>query len=310
VTCNESLPGLQITNPDLQPEKSTNYTVGFIANPVRELKVSVDYWDIKVNQDIISASEAVSLGVPAESLLFPIVRTPPLQLQQVTSVNPVTGAYTTKPVLSPVGEIIYQAFPYVNATETHVNGIDVDLASFLEIGAAGRLTASLNYSHMLHYLLTSPSGITTDLAGTHGPTGVSGDTGNPKDRAVLSLGWERGPWEVTATVNYVGSFNLTDPSVGINTCSDSIINSGKWTSTFAGPASFCTVSSFTDVDLYSEYTLSKHLRVHAAILNLFDKPPPLDMQTYGGGGGASFDGAFHDAGAIGRFFNVGATYTF
>jgi iron complex outermembrane receptor protein len=46
------------------------------------------------------------------------------------------------------------------------------------------------------------------------------------------------------------------------------------------------------------------------VLNLFDKPPPLDLQTYDGDGGASFDGAFHDAGAVGRFYSIGATYTF
>jgi hypothetical protein len=43
----------------------------------------------------------------------------------------------------------------------------------------------------------------------------------------------------------------------------------------------------------SRRSLSKHFRVHGAV---FDKSPPLDMQTYGGGGGASFDGAFHDPG--------------
>jgi hypothetical protein len=46
----------------------------------------------------------------------------------------------------------------------------------------------------------------------------------------------------------------------------------------------------------SRHSLSKHFRVHGAVLNLFDKSPPLDIQTYGGGGGASFDGAFHDPG--------------
>jgi iron complex outermembrane receptor protein len=50
------------------------------------------------------------------------------------------------------------------------------------------------------------------------------------------------------------------------------------------------------------------VRVHGTVLNVFDKPPPLDMQTYGSAG--NYSGAFHDAGAIGRFFSVGATYTF
>jgi iron complex outermembrane receptor protein len=301
-TCNLAPTGLQTTSPALQPEKSTNYTFGVIATPIEQVKVSVDYWDIKVKRDIVSASELVDLGVPIQSLQFNIVRGAPLVLPEVQANGSLVNATT------PVGLILFQEFPYVNATQTEVNGIDLDLDSHLDIGAAGRLSATLNYTHMLHYYLTAPTGVTTDLAGTHGPSGVSGDTGNPKDRAVLTFGWDRGPWEATATVTYVGSFSLTDPSIGIDTCNESIQNSGKWVNNFNGPGSFCVVKHFTDVDLYTEYSINTHLRVHAAVLNVFDTPPPLDMQTYGSAG--NYSNAFHDAGAIGRFFSVGAAYAF
>jgi iron complex outermembrane receptor protein len=311
-TCNSFLPELQVTNPNLKPESSTNYTVGFIVTPVEQLKVSFDYWDIKVKRDIISAFEAVNLGVSSQSALFPIVRGPSVVLQQVTSVNPVTGAYTTAPASTPVGLIAYQASPYLNDTQTQVNGLDLDLASHVDIGTAGSLSASLNYSHMFHYYLSSPLGVTTDLAGTHGPIGVSGDTGNPRDRAVFTLAWGRGPWNATGTVNYTGAFNLTDPSIGLDTCGESIVEEGKWSAVtgYTGPSSFCKVDRFVDVNLYMEYSFSKHFTVHGTVLNVFDKPPPLDLQTYGGAGGAPFDGAFHDAGAVGRFYSIGATYTF
>ena len=104
-------------------------------------------------------------------------------------------------------------------------------------------------------------------------------------------------------VNNIGAFELTDPSIQIYTCSDSILNSGKWVNPYAGPESFCKVDRFVDVDLYGEYSFNEHLRVHGSILNLFDKPPPLDMQTYGSAG--NYSNAFHDAGAIGRFCMVG-----
>jgi iron complex outermembrane recepter protein len=313
VTCSTYVNELQVTNPNLKPETSTNYSVGFIVTPAEQLEVSIDYWDIKVQRDIIPAYEAVNLGVLSQSALFPIVRGPSVVLAQVTSVNPVTGAYTTIAASTPVGLIVAQAFPYLNGSQTQVNGLDLDLASHVDIGAAGVLSASLNYSHMFHYYLSSPLGVTTDLAGTHGPSGVSGDTGSPKDRAVLTLGWERGPWNVTGTVNYTGAFNLTDPSIGLNTCGESIVvETVKWSplTGYTGPAPFCTVDRFVDVNLYTEYSFSRHFTVHGTVLNLFNKPPPLDMQTYGGGGGASFDGAFHDAGAVGRFYSIGASYAF
>jgi iron complex outermembrane receptor protein len=301
-TCDQFPTGLQTTNPALKPEKSTNYTLGVIATPVPQLKVSLDYWDIKVKQDIVSASELVNLGVPLQSLQFQIVRGAPVKLPQVQPDGSLVNETT------PVGLILAQLFPYVNATQTEVNGIDLDLESHVDIGKAGRLTATLNYSHMFHYYLTAPTGVTSDLAGTHGPTGVSGDTGNPQDRAVLTLGWDRGPWDVSTTINYVGAFDLTDPSIGIYSCSDSIGNSGKWINPYAGPESFCKVDRFVDVNLYAEHTFTDHLRVHGTVLNVFDKPPPLDMQTYGSAG--NYSNAFHDAGALGRFFSVGATYTF
>jgi len=51
--------------------------------------------------------------------------------------------------------------------------------------------------------------------------------------------------------------------------------------------------------------------VHASILNLFNRDPPLDLQTYGGGGELAYGTAFGgQAGAVGRFFTVGATYKF
>jgi iron complex outermembrane recepter protein len=300
LTCNLVPTGLQTTNPNLKPEKSTNYTLGIIMTPIEQIKLSLDYWDIKIKQDIVSASELVDLGVPLQSLQFNIVRGMPVPLQQVQP----NGSLAT--ALTPVGLILAQEFAYVNATQTEVNGIDVDLDSHVDVGVVGKLSASLNYTHMLHYYLTAPGGFTTDLAGTHGPTGVSGDTGNPKDRAVLSLSWDRGLWDVTTTINYTGAFNLTDPSIGLDSCSDSVLNSGKWVNPYNGPPSFCGVHHFIDVNLYAEYAFSEHLRVHGSVLNLFNTPPPLDLQTYGSAG--NYSNAFHDAGAIGRFYSFGASY--
>ena len=218
----------------------------------------MDYWDIKIKQDIVSASELVDLGVPLQSLQFTTLRGAPVVLPEVQPNGSLANATT------PIGLIVAQEFPYVNATQSEVNGVDLDLSYRLGIGAFGRLSTSLNYSHMFHYYLTAPTGATYDLAGTHGPSGVSGDTGNPKDRAVLSESWDRGPWDATVTVNYVGPFNLTDPSIGLDTCGESIQNSGKWVNTYAGPASFCQVDRFVDTDFYLQYDVDRAHRLCTA----------------------------------------------
>jgi iron complex outermembrane receptor protein len=314
--CNRGLIGLQVSNPQLQPEKSTNWTAGIILTPLDNTSISFDYWDIKVNQDIQSGVNVLFLG--GNPALFPIVRAPPtLQPFCVT-----TGNCTTQ-VLTPVGQVLYQAFPYLNLTQTHINGLDMDLATHFDIGNAGRISASLNYSHMFHYIFGLAGG-EVDLAGTHGPEIISGDTGNPKDRATASLSWDLGPWNVTASVNYVGTYNLTDPSVGLNTCQQAIQTGGlggPQLARFPFPAPFpaaaasllqyCDVKSFTDVDLYTQYAFSKNFSVHGSILNVFGTQPPVDLQTYGAAyGNALYNPAMAQAGAVGRFFNVGATYTF
>jgi iron complex outermembrane recepter protein len=55
---------------------------------------------------------------------------------------------------------------------------------------------------------------------------------------------------------------------------------------------------------------SKNLSVHGSILNVFGQPPPIDLATYGASGNDPYNPAMAQAGAVGRFFNIGATYTF
>ena len=323
--CNRGLVGLQVSNPQLQPEKSSNWTAGIILTPLDNISISFDYWDIKVNQDIQSGvnvdflcSSPLLAGSPVcqNPNLFPIVRGPQITLPFCTS----TGNCTTQE-LTPVGQVLYQGFPYLNLTQTHVNGLDMDFASHFDVGNAGRITASVNYSHMFHYIFGLAGG-QVDLAGTHGPEIISGDTGNPKDRATASLGWDLGPWNVTASVNYVGSFNLTDPSIGINTCESAIeggglggpqatrFPSGPFPAAAASLLQYCDVKAFYDVDLYTQYAFNKNFSVHGSIMNLFNAAPPVDLQTYGASGNDPYNPAMAQAGAVGRFFNIGATYTF
>ncbi|HEV2441888.1 MAG TPA: hypothetical protein VGT07_05160, partial [Steroidobacteraceae bacterium] len=74
---------------------------------------------------------------------------------------------------------------------------------------------------------------------------------------------------------------------------------------------FCTVKYFLTTDLYGSYQLSDSLQFHASILNAFNKQPPADVETYGGGSGFyPYDPGLHQAGAVGRYFTLGASYEF
>jgi len=167
------------------------------------------------------------------------------------------------------------------------------------------------------------------LAGTHGPTVVSGDTGNPRSRLSWTNTVGKGPWSLTATLNYISAFSVIDPSAVAfigptqpqDSCIEALQNGLGAAVTTAYPnlitqgivpnQSMCSVKHFTTLDLYGRYDVSEHLSLHASATNVFNAKAPLDWATYGGQGGlVPWDPSLHLQGAIGAFFSVGATYNF
>jgi iron complex outermembrane receptor protein len=176
----------------------------------------------------------------------------------------------------------------------------------------GTMRAGLSFAHTIAYDQTV-AGETFQLAGTHGPSVISGATGSPKNRGQFSLGYASGPLDVTTTVNYTGRFSGLDPAGGANDCADSaaVITSRLYFSGKVQPDAYCHVASFTAVNLNVQYKLTSQLSLRGAILNLFDRQPPLDFNTYGNSTTqTAYNASLHQAGAIGRFYSLGLNYTF
>jgi iron complex outermembrane receptor protein len=297
--CQIFLTGFQQPGTNLKPVKSLNETLGIVFEPSPMFSVSADYYYIKLTNDIISVLEAGGINSYTS-----LVRAAPATLPFCTADGACTGNATT-----PVGLAGFGTFPYVNAGETKTEGIDVDWQSHFDLGDYGKLSAELNYTHEIEYNVTF-GGTTYQLAGTHGPSGISGDTGNPKDRAVFTLTYAKGPLTVSSTVNYTSHFNITDPSAGIPDCLGALTYDGRFSSPTAPPPGGCTVHTWVEANLYTSWAVTDQLVVHAAVTNAFNRQPPTDYQTYGGGGGYAYDASLHEEGAIGRFFLIGAAYKF
>jgi iron complex outermembrane receptor protein len=312
--CSYPAIGVAASNPALKAVTSTNATFGVIFEPIKQLSVSVDWYHIELKNDIISASSAGGFYVDSIEL----VRGPSATLAQCTATTTGGTPCPTANVPTPVGYPAYTVIPYVNAGETKTSGFDMDLKSKFDIGDFGRLRAELNYTYISQYELVA-NGETFDLAGTHGPQSISGDTGNPKSRAVASLTWDSGPFSSTISVNYQSSFSITDPSSGYGTCLQAL--QGRSPSAYGSALSsgvktlpsqwfpYCSVGHFTSTNLFASYQATDHLQVHGSITNLFGSVPPVDLQTYGGGAELAYSTLDQD-GAVGRFFLVGATYKF
>ena len=294
--CAVQIPGLATSNPQLKPEKSSSYTFGVIFEPITGYSVSADYYKIKITDQIVSGSAAL----PFSTFLNNAVRLSPVALPQLQADG--TTAVTTPQF----GPIAYVTIPYVNANSTMTSGIDLDFQAHFNLGEQGRLSTDLNVTHVFHYELTA-GGNTYELAGTHGPLSISGDTGTPQTRATLNVTWDKGPLQASVNVNYISHYGVTDPSQGYTTCASGIAGVNG---AFLGgpvPSNVCSIPSFTTFDLFGSYQLTKQLKVRGSVVNAFDRGAPLDLATYGG---VSYNPALHQAGAVGRFFSVGATYDF
>ncbi len=302
-SCGMNPPYVQVTSKDLSPEKSKSYTLGIIVEPVKGLNATLDYYKIEVRNQIVTAAG----NDPSFSPDF--VRGP------ATPVDIATGVGTGTTVGTPaVGPIIYAKSPYINLGGTKTSGIEADVGYRWRLPSdMGIVHANLSASHTFTYITEAAGGVTYELAGTQGPSVVSGATGSPKDRAQFTLGWNRGPLDMTATMNYTSSFSTMDPSLGATDCASTGLDVGgrRYFQGVDQPGVYCEVRSFTTTNLNVVYKVSQNLSLKAAILNLFDRQPPIDVATYGNAGNqTAYNASLHQAGAVGRFYSLGLNYVF
>jgi iron complex outermembrane receptor protein len=74
------------------------------------------------------------------------------------------------------------------------------------------------------------------------------------------------------------------------------------------PSADCSTPSFTTFDLTGKYVVAKNLQVYGGITNLFDRVAPYDLSAFYGI--THYNASYHQAGAIGRTFNLGVRYQF
>jgi iron complex outermembrane receptor protein len=298
--CNYGIPYLGSANPALSPEKSTSETFGLILEPIKGWASAVDFYQVDIKNQIVSGTPTNAVrGAPITTTCDDGTG----HLVSCTSTNVATGL--------PEGPVEYYPVPYINANSTKVNGVELDTRYRFKLGEAGTLLAVLDWSHTLNYYLTT-GGTTYQLAGTHGPFIIGGDTANPRDRVQASLTWDRGPWQVASIFNYISGYTIADPSAaayGVDTCIGAQAYVSGWFPQQNAPSSFCNVKSFLTVDFTARYVLSKKWSFNAGILNAFNQQPPVDIGTYGGGY-LPYNPSMHLSGAVGRFVQAGFKYNF
>ena len=222
-------------NASLQPEKSTSTTFGFVLEPTRDVHFGVDYFDIRLRNQIVIG------GVSADTILSDTA-----SATQYASL--VTRAPSTTPGLP--GQIVSINNQNLNLYKLNVRGLDFDFKLRLPTEGVGRWTVGLNGTYFLSYDQQNSDG---SFTGEVANANVAGGSVIPRWKHIASVTYDYGPWS--------GSFIQNFQSAYADYPSNVLGNERR-------------VGVYETFDVQGSYTGFKGFRLTAGIKNLFDKDPP------------------------------------
>ena len=264
----------------LKPETSNQYTIGGRWEPVRGLSLGLDYWSVKIKNQVLSQ------GIP----------------EQVGFANPQQYAgLFVNPYIDPVGQFTTIAFSQLpfNGGQANYSGIDWDF-SWRTNTSWGVFNASWTGTQMLkaEYNFGAGEPFNSDL-GKYGPDQQV--VFRTTMQIIGSL--QTGAWLNSLTFHYKSGYQ-DSPNAGAN------IFLANPDGTLGKSVEFCClrVKEYYTFDWQTQYNLNKDVKLTFGLLNLFDKDPPLSLQAGGGGNQIGYDGRYADP--IGRAFYARVGYKF
>jgi iron complex outermembrane receptor protein len=236
------------SNPKLKPERSRQLSLGIVAQPTRQASFSVDYWAISKRDLISTLGDDVILGNLAK----------------------------------------YETLVHRYNEDEGLPGCDYDpddsTICFIELRKEnrGRQKASgVDLAAELKGLKTDWGSFGVRLTGTLALVSKQ-QTGNgdpyvsnlgrfvtdgvvQRWRHRLSVDWERGPWTLTLSNSYIGSYE--DQNSAIDTNSGTVVAPNR-------------VKAYSLWDLSGSWSPTRQLTLRAGIQNLADTAPPYSNQAY------------------------------
>ena len=261
-------------NSNLKPETAKSNTFGLVIAPMRNLTVTLDYFDIKIKDTISNVNPLTTLDKCLESGNS-------LYCSQITRDR--LGTLWLLPEASIVGT-------NVNIGSMRTSGVDVGASYDFRATDYGRFSLMLNGSLLTKFEVEElPGEPAYDCVGKYNGDGNC-DQPRPKWRHKLRLNWGS-PFkaDVALTWRYFKAVDLEDGA----------------TSAVASDSRLPATSYF---DLAASYPVTKQISVMAGINNLFDKDPPITSKYgVGQGNGNTFPSTYD---ALGRklFMNLTARF--
>ena len=257
-------------NPELQSEKSKQFTLGFRVEPSAAFSFGADLWDVKLRNAVSEITEAQAFA------------------------DPVKYATSFTQYVEPSTGNTYYAFKKlsVNIGKKEYRGIDWDLSANHKFDF-GKLTAQLSGTHMLHANYTKAGSNNVFTSNMD----FFGDTNEVTFRNLMKLTTtlDTGRLSNTVTVNYRNGY--TDAAATVYD-----VATKKEVKDFR-----LQVPSYTTFDWQARFAFDKQTTIRAGIKNLFDRAPPLSLRS-SSGHQVGFDPRYADP--MMRSFYITGNYKF
>ena len=266
-------------NPALKPEKSTTYSFGLALEPLKDVTVTLDYWNIKL-KDQLGALPATTILADPVRYGPNIVRCNTLPASVQINLNRCGGLDANSNAIG------YLVTLTDNIGQVKTDGIDVTMTYAAKLGSLGNvgLTYDATWVHSYTYQ-TNPSDAFKQNVGRY-------VDGSPVFR-----------WKHTVGVNW----SLADMSARLGVRHQTGYRDQNDAATVVGGASFYgDVKPYTLVDLSGTYKYNKAISLTVGVRNLFDTDPPFSNQSTRSQRG--YDPRYTDA--MGRAYFVRAAVGF
>jgi iron complex outermembrane receptor protein len=293
----------QTGNPELDPEESQSFTFGLVFEPLSNLSLTLDYWQIEVDGLITGVTDTSE----AERQYYAnngVVNIPGFN---VIAGSPDPAFPNALPVLG------FIESSYVNQDQQTVSGIDFGATLTFPVGAT-TVRSYLEVSYLQKYELKTDTGDTLRYEGTLSPCNITSCSGSPEYRAA----WQN-------TVEFDNAWGSTSLSLttyytsGLDTASidfggikgDCAFNASEHASTQTyvdGTPVLCKSDAAWNVDLTARHRINDTYLVFVDILNVFDIEPDFDPSAAYSLFG--FNPAWAGPNIMGRYFRLGVKVDF
>lgn len=262
-------------NPDLKPEKSKQWSIGTVLQPLDSLTMSFDLWNVQIRDQVTAVSEGLIFADPAKY----------------------ASLFTTKHISSTGRDVLAIKLLPINIGKVENRGIDYDFTHKMKL-LDGRLTSRLSGTYLLRSRYTTPG--TDDQWETSLNRYGSNDAVSFRNIIKASTSFETAKFTHTLSANYRNGY--TDVNQSEDNCAVII----------AGQPGACygiqlEVPSYTTFDLQSAYRPMSNVEITAGIINMFDRNPPFTLRNTGShqvGYNPSYSSA------LGRQFYLSGSYKF